>query len=235
MDTKWYVAPHGPLEQLSPRLWRIQGDVPGMSLKRVMSIGKRSDGTLVVHSAIALEEELMQEIDRWGKVAYVVVPNGYHRLDAPWFHTRYPRAKVLAPSGARAKVDEVVNVDGTLEDYPDDPNVSFVMLRGCKDAEGIMVVKDEDGTSLVFTDTLFNMPHQPGVVGFMLRHVAGSSGGPRVSNIARLFLVKDKEAYAEHLRELARTEGLRRVVVAHHQVIVEDPAKALREVADGLT
>jgi hypothetical protein len=234
MAIEWKVAPHGPLEQLSPRLWRVQADVPGAPLKRVMALGKRSDGTLVIHSAVALDEELMKEIDAWGKVAYLVVPNGYHRIDAPRFHERYPDAKVLAPKGSRKKVEELVKVDGTIEDYPDDPNVSFVMLRGCKDAEAVMIVKDEDGTSLVFNDALFNMPHAPGVTGFVLRHFAGSTGGPRVSNIARLLLVKDKKAYAAQLRELAATDKLRRVLVAHHEVISDDPAQVLRNVADTL-
>jgi hypothetical protein len=230
----WKVAPHGPLEQLSPRLWRVEGEVPGMPLKRVMTIARRADGTLVVHSAVAVAEALMQQIDAWGRVAWIVVPNGYHRIDARRFKERYPDAKVLAPKGSRKRVAAVVKVDGTLEDFPADPHVSFANLRGCKDAEGVMIVKDEDGTSLVFTDGLFNMPHAGGFQGFLFRYVTGSSGGPRVSNLFRWFLVKDAKAYAAHLRELAGTEGLRRVVVAHHEVIADDPAQTLRDVADRL-
>lgn len=231
---EWKVAPHGPLEQLSPRLWRVQGAVPGTPLQRVMTLAKRADGTVVVHSAIAIDLELMKEIDGWGKVAWIVVPNGYHRRDAPRFKARYPDAKVLAPKGSRKKVEDVVKVDGTLEDFPADPHVSFAMLRGCRDAEGVMIVKDEDGTSLVFTDALFNMPHVGGVSGFVLRYIAGSSGGPRVTKLGKMLLVKDKAAFAEQLRELAAEDRLRRVVVAHHEVIRDDPAQVLRDIADTL-
>ncbi len=232
--SEWKVAPHGPLEQLSPHLWRMQGDVPGAPLKRVMAVAKRADGTLVVHSAIALEEELMKEIDGWGKVAFIVVPNGFHRIDAPRYKERYPDAKVLAPTGSRKKVEELVKCDGTLEDFPADSHVSFQVLRGCRDAEGVMVVKDEDGTSLVFTDALFNMPHVPGFMGFLVRYVGGSSGGPKVSNIGKLLLVKDKKAFAGHLRELAELPDLRRAVVSHHEVITGDVPQTLRDVADSL-
>jgi hypothetical protein len=219
---------------LSPRLWRVQGKLPNGPLERVMAIAKRADGTLVVHSAIALEDELMKEIDGFGKVAWLVVPNGFHRLDAPRFKERYPDAKVLAPSSQRKKVAEKLPVDGAYEDFPPDPHVSFQMLRGTKEGEGVMIVKDEDGTSLVFNDAIFNMPHVPGVGGFFLRYVGGSSGGPKVSNLGKLLLVKDKKAFAAHLRELADLPDLRRAVVSHHEVINGDVPAILRSIADSL-
>jgi hypothetical protein len=45
-----------------------------------------------------------------------------------------------------------------------------------------------------------------------------------------LFVVKNKRAFATHLQRLATPE-LRRVIVAHHQIIVDDPAGTLRRVA----
>jgi len=70
-----------------------------------------------------------------------------------------------------------------------------------------------------------------GFSGFVFKHVTRSSGGPRVSRIARLFLVKDKAAFRAHLERLASTKDLRRVIVSHHETITEDPAGALRAVA----
>lgn len=82
----------------------------------------------------------------------------------------------------------------------------------------------------VFNDVLFNMPHASGIPGVALR-LAGSSGGPRVSRIARWFLVKDGQALAAHLARIADLPGLRSVVVSHHEVIDQDPAGTLRRVA----
>src|SRR5437773_1551405 len=129
----WKVLPHRPIEKLSPALWRVEGDLPPM--KRVMSIGKRADGTLVVHNGIALDDAEMAELDAWGKVSTIVVPNGYHRLDAKIFKDRYPDARVLAPTGARAKVEKVVPVDGTYSDLAADATVELVHLDGTKDRE----------------------------------------------------------------------------------------------------
>jgi hypothetical protein len=233
-DTAWKVGKHGPIEKLSPRVWRVQADVPGTPLQRVMTVARRGDGKLVVHSAIAMGESEMKELDAWGPVGFIVVPNGFHRIDAPRYAARYPDAQVLAPAGSRAKADEVVKTHGSTDELPADDHVSFIAGEGVAAREAVMLVKDEDGATLVFTDMVFNMPHQPGLSGFVLRHVAGSSGGPRVSNVARLLLVKDKKALAAQLRELADTPNLRRVIVGHHETIEVEPARALRAVADTL-
>ncbi len=230
----WKVLPHRPIEQLDDHLWRVEGDLEGMPLKRVMAIAKRADGRLVMHNGIALEDEAMKAIDAWGEVSEILVPNGYHRLDAKVFHDRYPKARILCPAGARKKVEEVVKVDGTYEDFGQDANVSLETLEGTAAAEGAMIVKDGDRTSLVLNDALFNMPHLPGFTGWVLRNVTASSGGPRVSRVARWLVVKERAAFAAHLGRLAELPGLVRIVVSHHETITEEPAKVLRAVAAGL-
>src|SRR6185369_957046 len=85
---EWMVRPHGPIEKLASNLWRVQGSVPNMSLKRVMTIARRDDGGLVIHSAVAPDEPSMTEIETWGKPTFLVVPSPYHRLDAPAYKRR---------------------------------------------------------------------------------------------------------------------------------------------------
>jgi hypothetical protein len=227
----WVVRGHGPIEKIGSRVWRVEGDVPGMALKRVMTIARLTDGRLVVHNGIALAEDAMREIDAWGKVAFVLVPNGFHRIDAAAFAARYPDAKVLCPRGSRARVAQVVPSVGDYAELPADANVSLALIEGVGDQEGVMTITDESGVSLVLTDTVFNMPHVAGVAGFVLKHVTLSSGGPRVTRIARMFLVKDKKRLAAHLERLAATHGLTRVIVGHHEMITDAPAEALRRAA----
>lgn len=227
---EWTVLDHGPLERLGDDVWRVEGALPGMTMKRVMTIARRSDGQLVVHNAIAMRDDAMREIEALGPVAFVLVPNGFHRLDAPSFAKRYPSARVLCPRGARAKVEQVVAVHGDYSDFPADERVRLEHLDGVKEAEGAMTVDGDDGATVVLNDIVFNMPHQPGFGGFVLR-MLGSSGGPRVTRIARLFLIDDKRAVRRHLERLAATPRLARVVVSHHEVIADDPGGTLRRVA----
>jgi hypothetical protein len=232
--TTWKVLPHGPIEKLSASLWRVEGQLEGIDMKRVMTVARRADGTLVIHNAVALGDAEMAAIDAWGQVATLIVPNGYHRLDAKVFKDRYPAAKVLCPPGAKARVAEVVAVDGVLTDLPADGVVDLIVLDGTNGREGAMIVRDGGDTSVVLNDAVFNMPHGKGVTGFVLRRVTGSTGGPRVSRVAKLFLVGDKAKFRAQLEQLAALPGLTRIVVSHHQTISEDAAGTLRRVAAAL-
>jgi hypothetical protein len=233
LDT-WTVHPHRPIDEVSENIWCVEGDAPGIPLKRVMTLARLTDGTVAVHSAIALEDDLMQKIEAWGRPAHLLVPNGYHRLDAKIYAQRYPELKVYCPSGSRSRVAEVVAVDGAYEDFPKDDRVSLLTLDGTASSEGAMVIRDGGEITLVLNDAVFNMPHVPGVQGFVLRHVAKSSGGPRISRVGRILMVKDKPAFIAQLERFADLPGLSRVIVSHHEPISDDPAGTLKKVAASL-
>lgn len=230
-NTTWNVQPHLPIEKLTENLWRVEGDVPGMPLKRVMTVVKRSDGTLLVHNAMALEPAAMAELEAWGKVRYLIVPNGWHRLDARVFQERYPEASVYCPSGSRKKVEDVVAVKGTYEELPADSAVAVNMLDGVGGIEGFMLVKSADGSTLVLNDILFDMPHGDGLHGFIFKHLTKSSGPLHMTRIARTMMVKDRAAVRAHLERLAETPSLRRIIVSHHRTVSENAAEALKAAA----
>lgn len=232
--TTWKVLPHAPIEKLSARLWRVEGDLEGIAMKRVMTIVRRADDTLLIHNAIALGDAEMAAIDAWGKVAIIVVPNGYHRLDAPVFHARYPAARIVCPAGSRAKVAQVVPVAATYEEIADDGVVALQSLEGTRQREGVMLARADGEVSLVFNDAVFNMPHLTGLTGFILRRVTASTGGPRISRLTRWFVIADKAAFRAHLERLAELPGLRRIIVSHHETIDREPATTLRALAASL-
>lgn len=227
----WKVLPHRPIEVVADNLWRVEGKLETMPLKRVMTIARREDGQLVVHNAMALDPESMARIDAWGAVAWLIVPNGYHRLDAKIFKDRYPQARVLCPAGATKKVAEVVQVDGSYADFPIDRDVAFETLDGVGEQEGVMLVRSPDGVTLVFNDAVFNMPDGKGFTGWVFRNITQSTGGPRVSRIVKLFVVKDRARFRAHLLRLAETPALRRMIVSHDRMETDDAAGALRTAA----
>jgi hypothetical protein len=223
---EWRVLPHGPIERLADNLWWVQGSLPNMSLKRVMVIARLADGRLVIHNAIALPPEAMQEIERWGKPAFLIVPSAFHRLDAPAYKARYPELRVLCPQGARKAVSEVLAVDGDYGDFPSDDSVRFEMLHGMADAEGAMIVRSPDGVTLVLNDAMFNMDRKRDPLGFLFTTLLGSAPGPRVSRLAKLTLVKDKSALRADFARYAELPDLTRVIVAHEKVAHRDEARA---------
>lgn len=230
----WTVLPHLDIEKLEPNLWRVQGTLPGMALKRVMTLVRLEDGRLVIHNAIALDEESMSEIEGWGRPAVLLVPNLYHRLDAPPFLDRYPELEVYCPRGSRSKVEEVIKVDGDYDDFDEAPVLVVEHLEGVRKVEGVVTIRSPGGTSLVFNDAVFNQPHGKGVAGLIFRYLTDSTGGPRVTRVFRWLAVKDKSAFRDHLRRLSETADLKRIIVSHHRIITDGPAEALRGVAEAV-
>lgn len=203
-----------------------------MSLKRVMAVAKRADGKLVIHSAIAMSEDEMRELEALGEPAYLIVPSKGHRLDAPRYKLRYPKLRVYAPRGGRTTVEEKVPVDGTYEDFPADDAVRLEMLHGVNDQEGAMIVTSSDGVTVVLNDAVFNMDKKKDILGYLFTTLLGSAPGPRVSKLAKWMLVDDKAAFRSDLLRLAETKDLVRLMVAHENVAHgADAAAALRKAA----
>jgi hypothetical protein len=232
--SQWKVLPHQGIEKLEENLWRVQGTVPGMPLQRVMTLARLDDGRIVVHSAIALDESEMGAVEHWGCPSVLVVPNAYHRLDVQAYKARYPELTVLCPRAAFRRVAELVPVDGDFAQFPRQGTVRCGYLEGTGQSEGFLSIRHEAATTLVLNDLVFNMPHLPGLPGLMLRYGTKSTGGPTISRVARWLVVKNRSQLQKHLRRLASTPDLSRIIVSHHEVIDQDAAGVLRRLADGL-
>lgn len=230
-DSEWKVLPSDPIEKLEDNLWRVEGALESGPIRRVMTVVRLDDGRLVIHNGIALPEEGMAELEAWGKPAFLIVPNGYHRMDAARYKARYPEVKVLCPTAARKRVEKLVKVDGDYDDFAQQPDVRLEHLKGTGDGEGVMIVRSPGGVTLVLNDVLFNMPHRSGLSGFMLKHVTASTGGPKISRLAKMFFVKDADALRAHLERLAEIPELTRIIVSHHEVITDDCKRALDQAA----
>lgn len=218
---------HGPLQQLADNLWWVDdGALPSMSLRRNMVIVRRSDGALTIHNGIALREDVQQALEALGTPAQLIVPNGWHRLDAAAYKKRYPQLRVFAPSGSRARVHEVVAVDGTYDDFPADPAVRLEMLHGVKDLEGAMIVTSADGTTVVLNDAVFNMDKKSDFLGNLITRVLGSAPGPRISRLMKLLAIKDRGALRTDLERYAALPDLVRLIVAHEKCASGPDARA---------
>ncbi len=229
----WIVLRHDPIVKHSDNLWSVEGDIPNMALRRRMTLAKMRDGRVVVHNAIACDEFTQKAIEAWGEPAVLLVPNGFHRLDAHPWKARYAKSAVYCPQGATKRVAQVLPVDGSYEDFKGDDTVRFETLDGSGAQEGVVRVTGPEGETVVFNDVLFNQPHLPGFGGWMMKHVTDSTGGPKVTRIARLFLVKERTALQAHLARLANG-ALARVVPGHGDVIERDASATLRAVANAL-
>ncbi len=226
----WTVLANGPLEILEPNLRAVEGSLPSGHITRRMVVARLVDGGLVFHNAVPLAEADMQALEVWGKPAILFVPNAWHRLDIHAFKQRYPALRVLCPSGARERIAKVLAVDDTLEAFPADPDVDLIPLRGTDSREAVLRVRHAGRTSRCFGDMVMNLVHVPGLDGLVFR-LLGSLGGPRVTPLARMMLVKDEAALGDHLAELAELPGLIRLIPSHGAIVDRDTAEVLRKIA----
>lgn len=224
--TSWTVLPHEPIEKHSENLWSVSGKMPGGNQRR-MTVARRADGKLVIHNAIALGDAEMKEIEGLGEPAYLIVPNGFHRMDSVIYKQRYPKLNVLCPKAARKKVAEVVEVAGNLDEMPKDTNVELFHLRGMKEREGAMRVRNNGASGVVFNDTLLNLQPTSGVGGFFM----APTGTLSVPRFTRWMMLKDSAELKAHLTELAGTPGLSHVVPGHGNVIELEPKAQLEQAA----
>jgi hypothetical protein len=229
----WTVFPHGPIEKLTDNLWRVEAPFPNAPFKRNMHIARMKDGALVIHNAIALNDDEMKELEAWGTPTWLIVPNGGHRMDSRIWKQRYPNMKVIAPPGSKAKVDEVVKVDETKGEL--DETVRFEILDGTKEREGVLCVTSGGKSNLVFCDGVMNNRSDDlhGFSGFMMGVIGFKSAALKVTFPSRMAIVADKKAYRAHLERLA-TENLARIDVAHGRPVTEGAQAALKHAASEL-
>jgi hypothetical protein len=229
---EWKVLPHGQLTQVDEGILTVTGDLhmPLADIPRRMTVVRLADGRLVVFSAISLDEAQMREIEACGPPSFLVVPNDHHRLDAKAWKERYPAMQVVAPEGARKKVEEVVRVD-TTDPRWGDPNVQFVTVPGTKGRESALVVTTPNGTTLVLNDVIGNMPGESGFGGWFLRTMGFAGDEPHIPRPVKLLMVDDKAALRQQLLKWAAIDSLGCILVSHGVPIQHRTRETLRELA----
>jgi len=231
----WVVQPHGPLVTHSDNLWSVEGTIgmPTGPLSRRMTLARLGNGALVIFSAIALSEDEMRQVERLGRPAYLVVPNAFHREDAPGWKARYPQMRVVTPQGARAAVEELMGVDA-CGDIFDDPSVRFLTVPGTQDAESALLVSSQDGKTLVVNDLIGNVRNARGLMKLALSLMGFAGRKPQVPRMFVARVVKDRTEVAAQFRQWAVVPDLRRIVVSHGDIIERDAGAVLSGLADRL-
>lgn len=231
----WTVLPHGEIASLDSNMLSVVGliKMPLMNLPRRMTVVRLNDSRLVIWSAIALGEPAMAKLEQFGQPAFLVVPNDHHRLDARTWKNRYPEMQVIAPAGARAKVEQIVPVDTVTPDFGD-PGVEFVTVPGTGGGEAALVVRGAHGTTLVLNDLVGNIRRVSGLERWLLELVGFAGHGPQIPRVVKWVLVKDPVALRAQLLQWAELDALKRILVSHGEPIEADPRQKLRDLAASL-
>ncbi|RYD59621.1 MAG: hypothetical protein EOP60_02025 [Sphingomonadales bacterium] len=112
-----------------------------------------------------------------------------------------------------------------------DPQVRLVIIPGFGEHEAALEVRRASGLTVIVNDVLANVAHPHGIGAHLMARVFGFGvSEPQVPRPVRHGL-GDKSALARQFAAWAADPTLQRIIVSHGDVITQDPAGVLRDVA----
>jgi hypothetical protein len=108
------------VEYVKGQIWILKYPVRfgGMDLFGRMTIIKLDNGDLIIHDPCVINDHLKHEIDKTGKVKYIIAPGSYHHLFVTDFQQKFPDAETfLCPGLERKRPD--IKFEWILGNMPD--------------------------------------------------------------------------------------------------------------------
>ncbi|KAI8907602.1 hypothetical protein DFJ77DRAFT_442802 [Powellomyces hirtus] len=222
------VKPHGPLTKLADALWVVEGTVPGMPLLRNMLI-YQLPGTsdLLLFSVMCVDQQVLDDIDRLGTVAYIHIPCSWHTLDADAYHVRYPNAKLLAPRRSLGDMKSKVAapVEAVEDHFPEVtfPNSSVGTKKTTENPIRWFAAK---GASDAFDEVelLVNLPGPSGKRAILANDLleAKDTDRPRLSFIGTVLMVDDRRTMRKwmlSLVDMVREQNVEVFTLSHARAL----------------
>jgi hypothetical protein len=193
-----------------------------------MSVLPLGAGKLALVSPVPIDDARAAAIAELGSVAFLIAPNLLHHLYLEAAATRYPDARVLAPSGLRAKRPGLPSYSALDHVVPPElaAAVEVVPVEG---APGL----DEFGffhratRTLVLTDLVFNIRRPQGLLAHLLLALGGAHGRLASSRALRV-LVKDRAAARASVERLLALP-FETLVLAHGDIVEHDARSQLEQ------
>lgn len=217
------------MRQLDDDLWVVERPLRfgAVELGTRMSVVRLRDGTLFLHSPVALDDRLRDDLLRLGTPRHAVAPNRFHHLFIGDYRRAFPQVTLHAAPGLPAKrkdlaFDAVLSSDAPPEwaGQLDQEHFGGLPLLG------EVVFCHRASRTLLTCDLAFNLgPEAPWATRLAFRLVGGYGRfGPTA--VERL-LVRDRGAARASLERILAWH-FDRVVVTHGAVLERGGREAMR-------
>jgi hypothetical protein len=225
------------LHRIAEDIWGHEADIElpaGMSMPGRATIMRLADGRLVVHSPLAIDDEVAREIDALGEVRVLLAPNSMHWMFLAAAKARYPKARVLLPPSLKKKLGDL-----PFEPLPESGHIQGlgqeIRLGQIQGAPSMTehVFLHERSRSLVVSDLIFNIHDCRSFGMSCFLRVVGAWKKTAQSRMWRT-LVKDRAAAARSATDILSWDFVR-VVVAHGDVVEDDARERARRALDWMT
>lgn len=217
------------MRQLAEDLWVVERPLRfgGVALGTRMSVVRLRDGSLLLHSPVALDDELHAALLGLGTPRYAVAPNRFHHLFIGDYRRAFPQVQLFAAPGLPQKRRDLT-FDAVLSDVPPPEWAGQLDQEHFK---GFPIMSEvafchRASRTLLTCDLAFNLgPEAPFATRLAFRLVGGYGrlGPTRVEKL----LIRDR---AQARTSLERILGwdFDRVVVTHGTVLESGGREALR-------
>ena len=219
-----------PLRQLADNLWVAERPQRfyGLEVGTRMTVVRLAGDRLLLHSPVALDRELREQLDSLGRVSFAVAPNRVHHLYAGRVADVYPGALLwVAPGLSRKRPDlvyEAVLTDEAPEEWRGE--VDQVFFRG-RPYENEVAFFHRASRTLILCDLAFNFGPSAAAPTRLLMKLLRSYGRLAPSKLDPL-LIRDRRAARESLERILAWD-FDRVIVAHGDVQERGGHELLRD------
>ena len=217
------------LHKLAENLWVVERPQRfyGIEVGSRMTVMRLEDGSLLLHSPVALDAQLRREVDALGTVRYAVAPNRVHHLHAGAVARAYSEARLWVAAGVERKRPDL-DIAGVLSDEAPAEwkrEVDQRYFRG-RPFENEVVFLHRASRTLLLCDLAFNFGSTAPVVTRLVMTLLGGYGCFRPTRLDP-FLIRDRRAARCSLDQILLWD-FDRVVVAHGDVLESGGREALR-------
>jgi len=217
------------MDKLANDLWAVASPQSflGLHLGTRMTVVRLRDGSLLVHSPIALTPSLKAEVALLGPVRHIVAPSQAHHLYAGEWQDAYPDALLHAAVGLAMRrkdlaIDRELRGDAPA-DWDSDLDTTF--LDGTLLNETVFFHRPS--RSLIVADLIENFQTSPHWPTRTYLKLAGIHGRPGLSRGLRL-IFRDKKRARRSIDEMLGWD-FDRVVLAHGEIIESGGRDAVRD------
>jgi hypothetical protein len=211
------MAPRSPtLVQLAEGLWFTTGPVQivGMPLTTTMVVLRLADGSLLLHSPVAMSEELCASVTKLGPIAHLYAPNLFHHRWIGDWAAAFPTARTHAPPGLTRKRPDL-RVDRIQGEAPEPAffgSLEELPIRGFRLRETALLHR-ATGT-LVVADLVHNVGRPRHAWSAAYTRMMGFYGRVALSRVLRFTAFDDRRA-ARQSMDAVLSHPFDKVVVGH--------------------
>jgi hypothetical protein len=217
------------LRQLADDLWVVERPLRfgGLEVGTRMSVVRLRDGSLFLHSPVALDDALRAALLRVGTPRYAVAPNRFHHLFVGDYRNAFADVQLFAAPGLEAKRRDL-SFDGVLSDVAPPQwagQLDQAFFAGFPMMNEVVFAHRASRT-LLTCDLAFNLgPDAPRATRVVFR-LLGAYGrfGP---TLVEKLLIRDRAAARAALERILAWD-FDRVVVTHGAVLEHGGRDALR-------